>query len=249
MSKSPLSIFNLMDKYSYAPEFFKPFGTSDHAEIYNHKTFQTLAAVPLMFVVGDLLRRNMSSTEKDAESLRKTSKSTADATATMPDIDTEGAIKLAGDTTYSAVRITLPLVAGYIALMAGAKHADKSLENKAKNEFESDIKDKENEYTNTVMNKVYPQPSVKQAGIIGGMASAADSLGLLTWAAPVMAALAGGAFFATKHWADENSKARLKAKGLKSALEKTSRLDWVPKVELPGAQGAGVNLLNAPSKE
>ena len=253
MSESPLSTFSLLDTQSWRPQGFTPFGGSPHADLYNRKLFQTLATIIPMATLGYVVRSAMAGTEKDAESLRKTADQSVDTLSPIPNKKKQApAVKTAGDKTYSVLRLALPVLAAYASFMGGASVADKRITSKAKQKFENSIGDRENQYSEELMKRLYPaqeqeepDQAVKQAGVISGMASTADALGLLTWAAPVMAALGTGSFIAARNWTDQNSKARQKAKALKASLEKTARLDWVPKVELPGTDSGVLDNPNA----
>lgn len=228
-NKSMLSVLNPLDSEPWAPKSFTPFGNSEEADKYNRKTFQTLALVPLAFVVGAAVRR---AAGQSSEELKKLDKTGPLALAmTSPVLNNAAYTKSAADPLYGTLSITAPVLAAYTALFFGMKAADRHMENNLNRKYDKQIEAKEKEYNNVLSSKLYPnRNNVKTAT---GLFDVMDAVGLLKWVAPVMAAVGVGSGIAAYNYANANDENRAKAKQLAKSLELRARQRWVPKVDLP----------------
>lgn len=228
-NKSMLSVLNPLDSEPWAPKSFTPFGNSEEADKYNRKTFQTLALVPLAFVVGAAVRR---AAGQSSEELKKLDKTGPLALAmTSPVLNNAAYTKNAADPLYGTLSITAPVLAAYTALFFGMKAADRHMENNLNRKYDKQIEAKEKEYNDVLSSKLYPnRNNVKTAT---GLFDVMDAVGLLKWVAPVMAAVGVGSGIAAYNYANANDENRAKAKQLAKSLELRARQRWVPKVDLP----------------
>lgn len=221
-----LSILNPLADNPPAPEFFKPFGDSRSAKKYNKKAFQVATLIPLYALLGMGLRSAMQAKSDELKSLEKAGPLATSMTS-VSQSSGFGDKKEAGDLLYQTVSSTVPLGAAIAALLVGMKYKDKQLEESTKEEYNKTVKDLERQYNRVLRSKLYP----KQASATEDLVAA---LGIMKFIAPVSLAIALASGYGAKQYFDSASEQRKKAKKLKKGLEANARVNWVPKMELPG---------------
>lgn len=228
--KSVLSVLNPLDSEPWAPKGFKPFGGSRDADKYNRKTFQTLALIPMAFVVGAAIRRMGGQTSEELKKLDKTGPLAL--AMTSPVLKNEDyAGKRAADPLYGTLSITAPILAAYAAMFYGMKAADRHMENSLNRKYDDQIALKEKEYNDILSSKIYPHKAATKKA--SALFDVMDAVGLLKWVAPIMLTIGVGSGIASYNYANANDENRAKAKQLAKSLELRARQRWVPKVNLP----------------